>query len=115
MLRRFLPCSLLVALVVAVPLSARTAFVRTVAPAEVIAVQPTRTADLVLLDGGFDAGLRPGMVCRIARAGSPVAEVVLVGLRRAHSAALILGLAPGRSIHPGDLATVKTLQLSPSL
>jgi hypothetical protein len=51
------------------------------------------------------------MVCRISRDRTPVAEVVLVGLRRSCSAALILELAPGQSIHPGDLATVKTLSL----
>ena len=107
---RFLQCSLL-ALVVAVPFSARAAFARTVAPAQVVAVQSLSAADLVLLGGGFDAGLRSGMVCRISRDRTPVAEVVLVGLRRSCSAALILELAPGQSIHPGDLATVKTLSL----
>ena len=76
-----------------------------------MAVRPTRVADLVLLGHGFDAGLRPGMVCRITRADAPIAEVILVELRPTCAAALILDLAPGESIRPGDLATVKTRKL----
>ena len=110
MLRRFLHLSLL-ALVAAAPISVRAAVVRSVGSAEVVAVQPTRVADLVLLGRGFDAGLRTGMVCRITRADAPVAEVILVELRPTCAAALILDLAPGQAVRSGDLATVKTLKL----
>ena len=83
----------------------------TVAPvAEVVAVQPARAADLVLLRGGFAAGLRQGMVCRVTRSSAEVGEVLLVDLRSNSSAALILGLAPGQSIRAGDLASVKVLK-----
>ena len=78
--------------------------------AGVLAVQKTRVADLVMLGGGFDAGLRQGMVCRITRGGSEIAEIVLVDLRPACSSALIVSLAPGQAIRVGDLASVKILK-----
>ena len=76
----------------------------------VTAVQPTRVADLVMLDHGFDASLRQGMVCRISRGAAEVAEVLLVEVRPTCSAALITRLAPQQSIRSGDLATVKILK-----
>jgi len=78
--------------------------------ATVVSVQSAGAADLVLLGAGFDAGLREGMVCRITRAATTVADVQLVGLRSNCSAALILNLAPGQSIRAGDLASVKILK-----
>ena len=69
-----------------------------------------RVADLVLLGGGFDAGLRQGMVCRVTRGATEIAEVLLVELRPTCSAALILNLAPKQSIHAGDLARIKVLK-----
>lgn len=107
MLRRLLQSSLL-ALAATVPFSARAAS----APgaAEVVAIQPERTADLVFLGRGFDAGLRQGMVCRVTRSGSEIAEILLVELRPTCGAALILNLAPGQSIRTGDVATVKILK-----
>jgi hypothetical protein len=79
-------------------------------PASVAAIESTSVADLILLRGGFDAGLRQGMVCRITRDGADVGEVLLVELRPSCSAALILNLAPGQSIRPGDSAAVKLLK-----
>jgi hypothetical protein len=78
--------------------------------ATVVRIKPTRVADLVLLDAGFDAGLRQGMVCRVARGSTEVAEVLLVDLRRECSAALITSITPGHSIHAGDVASVKVLK-----
>jgi hypothetical protein len=78
--------------------------------AAVISVQPTRIADLVMLKGGFDAGLRKGMICRITRGSLGIAEVVVVDLRSAHSAALIMNMAPKQSIRAGDLASIKILK-----
>jgi hypothetical protein len=78
--------------------------------AAVVAVQPTRVADLVLLDHGFDAGLRQGMVCRVTRGTTEVAEVLLVEIRPACSAALITSVAPRQSIRAGDTASVKILK-----
>jgi hypothetical protein len=78
--------------------------------APVVAVQPTRVADLVLLGGGFDAGLRQGMVCRVTRGATEIAEVVLVELRPTCSAALILSVAAKQSIRAGDVASIKVLK-----
>jgi hypothetical protein len=88
-----------------------SSFVIAAAPAtSVVAVEPTRVADLVLLRGGFDAGLRQGMVCRVTRGGSAIAEVLLVELRPTCSAALILSVAPKQSIRAGDVASIKVLK-----
>ncbi len=105
MLRRLLQSSLL-ALAAATPFAAFGAVVS--GSAEVVAVQPARSADLVLLGRGFDAGLRQGMVCRVTRGGAEVAEVLLVAVRPACSAALILG---GQAIRAGDVATIKTVKI----
>ena len=107
MLRRLLQSSLL-ALVAATPFTARAAS----APSalEVVAVQPTRVADLVLLGHGFDAGLRQGMVCRVTRGNADIAEILVVEVRPTCSAALITSLAPKQSIHAGDAAALKILK-----
>jgi hypothetical protein len=107
MFRRLLQ-SCFFALVALSPFSARAALV--LGTSEVTEVHPTRIADLVLLGQGFDAGLRQGMVCRITRGGSEIAEIVLVDLRPACSSALIVSLAPGQAIRVGDLASVKILK-----
>ena len=78
--------------------------------ASVVAVQPTRIADLVMLNGGFDAGLRQGMMCRVTRGTVEVAEVLLVELRPTCSAALIVSVSPKQSIRPGDVASIKVLK-----
>jgi hypothetical protein len=104
------PAFALLAFALAITGVARAAGSLSVAPAAVIAVQPTRVADLVLLGAGFDAGLRQGMVCRVTRGEADIAEVVLVELRDRASAALILSLAPRQSIRAGDIATVKTFK-----
>ena len=107
MLRRVLQSSLL-ALVALAPFSVCGAVAS--GSAEVVAVQPTRVADLILLNGGFDAGLRQGMVCRVTRGGTEIAEVLLVELRPTCSAALITSIAPKQSIHAGDAAALKILK-----
>ena len=78
--------------------------------ASVALVQPTRIADLVMLSGGFDAGLRQGMVCRVTRGATDIAEVLVVELRPTCSAALIVSVAPKQSIHAGDSASIKVLK-----
>jgi hypothetical protein len=91
-------------------------FAASAAPsASVVAIEPTRVADLVLLRGGFDAGLREGMVCRISRGTTEVAEVLLVEVRPSGSAALILNLAPNQAIRAGDVAGVKFSKPSQSI
>ena len=78
--------------------------------AAVVTVQPTRVADLILLDHGFDAGLRQGMVCRVTRGSTEIAEILLVQVRPACSAALITSVAAKKSIRAGDAASVKILK-----
>jgi hypothetical protein len=78
--------------------------------ASVIAVQPMRIADLVMLNGGFEAGLRQGMVCRVTRNNVEIAEVLLVELRPTCSAALIVSVVPKQSIRAGDIASIKVLK-----
>ncbi|HEY0967772.1 MAG TPA: hypothetical protein VGD88_10320 [Opitutaceae bacterium] len=96
---------------VAAVLHLTAAFVHAAAPSSaVVAIEPTRTADLVLLSSGFNAGLRQGMVCRVARGSSEIGEILLVDLRPSCSAALILGVAPRQTIRPGDIVTVKVLK-----
>ena len=109
MFRRF--PTFLFALALAAPFSVRAQTVRSVGGAPVVGVQSTRTADLVLVGAGFEAGLRQGMVCRITRGNQTIGEIQLVELRNRAGAALILRLEPGQSIHVGDLATVKVLKV----
>ncbi len=78
--------------------------------ASVAVVQPTRIADLVMLNGGFNAGLRQGMVCRVTRGATDIAEVLVVELRPTCSAALIVSVSPKQSIHAGDSASIKVLK-----
>ncbi|MBL9189510.1 MAG: hypothetical protein JNK23_18660 [Opitutaceae bacterium] len=78
--------------------------------AVVLAVQPTPVADIIVLGGGFDAGLRQGMVCRITRGSQEIAEILLVDLRPACSTALIVSIAPRQSIRAGDLASTKLIK-----
>ncbi|MSU22473.1 MAG: hypothetical protein EXS32_01470 [Opitutus sp.] len=96
--------------VLALVISPWSLVVAAVPTASVVAIQPTSTADLILLGRGFDAGLRQGMVCRLTRGATGIAEVLLVDLRPTCSAALILSVAPGQSIHAGDTASIKILK-----
>jgi hypothetical protein len=104
---RLLQASLLSLLAVA-PFSVRAATAS--GPAAVVAVQPTRIADLILLDHGFNAGLRQGMICRVTRGATEIAEIQLVDLRPTCAAALITSLAPQQSIRAGDVAHIKILK-----
>jgi hypothetical protein len=107
MFRRSLQLSF-IALAALSPFSARAAVEQ--ALAEVVVVHPTRIADIVVLGHGFDASLRQGMICRITRGGSQIAEVILVELRSTCGSALIVNLSPRQSIQVGDVASVKILK-----
>jgi hypothetical protein len=50
------------------------------------------------------------MVCRVTRGSIEIADVLLVELRPAHAAALIVSVAPRQSIRSGDLASIKVLK-----
>jgi hypothetical protein len=88
-----------------------SSFVVAAAPAaSVVAIEQNRVADLILLNRGFDAGLRQGMVCRVTRGTTEIAEVLLVELRPTCSAALILSVVAKQSIRSGDVASIKILK-----
>jgi len=93
--------------------SATGAETRVLAPAEsdgralVASVVPGSSADLLVLDGGYARGLRPGAVCTLSRAGAPLGSVIVAESARARSVALVLELAPGVSVSAGDLVSVR--------
>lgn len=100
---------LFLALTGAAQLSAAVEVERSVGTARVSRVASLPSADLVVLDAGFEAGLREGMVCTVARGGEIFGELLLVELRSTASTALILDLASGRSLQSGDSVAVKTV------
>ena len=80
--------------------------------AVVAEVVPTLAADVVILAGGSEQGLRRGMVCRVTRGPSEVGELIIIESRRDRSAGLILELVEISTIQSGDIARIKTLQNS---
>ncbi|MEI8088306.1 MAG: hypothetical protein WCG63_01800 [Opitutaceae bacterium] len=88
----------------------RAAAAQTPRAVVVVSTQTARSADLILLDSGFNAGLRSGMICRVTRGNTAVGELVLVELRPQAAAALIVGLQPHQTIHAGDQVAVKVLK-----
>lgn len=102
--------SALLALAALVSSSAPAAAVQVSGQAAVVATKPARTTDLVLLDAGYDAGLRAGMVCHVSRGALSVGDVLLVELRPSAASALILGLTPNQAILSGDRVAVKVLK-----
>lgn len=75
-------------------------------------VRATEVADIVVLAGGFDQGFRQGMRCEVRRDGEIIAILVLAEVGAARSAALILDLADGKSIQPGDFVRLQTFRLN---
>ncbi len=82
---------------------------RSVGTAQISRIASLPSADLVVLDAGFEAGLREGMVCTVTRGGESLGELLLVDLRPRAATALILDLASGRSLQSGDTVAVKTV------
>lgn len=103
MLRRFINLATLVTLAA----SAVSASASLVGEGEVVEVRAGTLTDLVVIRGGYESGLRQGMICRVARGGSEVGELVLVELRDRYATALITRLAPREHIRSGDFAAVK--------
>lgn len=97
------------AFVGAASLPAAVVVERSVAPVAIRDIARLPSADLVVLDGGFEAGLRLGMVCTVTRQGGRLGELLLVELRSCASSALILDLAKDASLQPGDQVAVKTV------
>jgi hypothetical protein len=82
---------------------------RSVESARVAQLLTLSHADLVLVDAGFEAGFRQGMVCTVTRDSQRVGELLLTELRPNAATALIFDLAPGQIILPGDSVAAKTV------
>lgn len=110
-MRSFFCCLLVFGLVLAGVGRASGAILveRSVGAARVSRVAPLPGADLVLIDAGFEAGFREGMVCVVSRDGDFIGELLLVELRSRAASALILDLQPGFSLQSGDSVVVKTV------
>lgn len=78
----------------------------------VSSVTASQSADIVLLDGGLEQGLRRGMVCTVERGFRSIAELIIIESRIDRSAALILDLSTELSIQTGDIARIKTIQIN---
>ena len=102
--------SVLLALAALVSSATRATAVQGFGQAVVVSTQPARNTDLVLLDAGYDVGLRAGMVCHVTRGALSVGDVLLVELRPTSSAALIVSLTPNQAILSGDQVAVKVLK-----
>ena len=80
--------------------------------ATVAKVTPMLAADVVILDGGLEQGIRLGMVCRVTRGLQSVGELIIIESRSYQSAGLILELVKDFTIQAGDIARIKTIQNS---
>lgn len=80
--------------------------------ATVAMVTPMLAADVVILDGGLEQGIRLGMVCRVTRGLQSVGELIIIESRSDQSAGLILELVKDYTIQAGDIARIKTIQNS---
>ena len=75
-------------------------------------ITPMLAADVVILDGGLEQGIRLGMVCRVTRGLQAVGELIIIESRSDQSAGLILELVKDFTIQAGDIARIKTIQNS---
>lgn len=80
--------------------------------APVAEVIPSLAADVVVLDGGLEQGIRLGMVCRVSRGFKEIGELIIIKSQSDRSAGLILELSEESFIQAGDIARIKTLQNS---
>ena len=80
--------------------------------AEIASVESTLAADIVIIDGGIEQGLRLGMVCKVSRGLKSVGELIIIESQGDRAAGLILKLVDDSIIQAGDIARVKTLQNS---
>ncbi|MGB0415113.1 MAG: hypothetical protein ACPGJU_11780 [Coraliomargarita sp.] len=80
--------------------------------APVAKVLPSYAADIVILDGGLEQGLRRGMVCSVSRGLQTIGEIIIIESRSDRSAGLILELVEDATITAGDIARLKTIQTS---
>ena len=80
--------------------------------AKVSSIDSNLMADLVILDGGLEQGLRLGMVCLVERGVQLIGELIIIESGSNCSAALILNLTENSIIQSGDDVRIKTFQNS---
>ena len=80
--------------------------------ATVAKVLSSDAADIIILDGGLEQGLRRGMVCSVSRGFQSIGEIIIIESRSDRSAGLILELVEDATITAGDIARLKTIQTS---
>ena len=80
--------------------------------AKVSVIESNYMADLVILDGGLEQGLRLGMVCLVERSAQLIGELTIIESTKNCSAALILNLTENLIIQSGDNVRIKTFQNS---
>ena len=80
--------------------------------AAVAGVVPSLAADVVIIDGGLEQGIRLGMVCRVTRGFAEIGELIIIESNSDRSAGLILELSEDTFIQKGDVARIKTIQNS---
>jgi hypothetical protein len=80
--------------------------------AKVASVESSLAADVVIIDGGLEQGIRLGMVCTVSRGFKSIGELIIIESRSDRAAGLILELVDDSIIQAGDIARVKTLQNS---
>jgi hypothetical protein len=90
-------------------LSAAMVTDRSIGEARIVRIEATPAADLVVLDAGYEAGLRQSMVCQVSRSGESLGKLLLVELRSKSATALILNLTTVRSLLSGDAVAVQTV------
>ena len=78
--------------------------------ARVIGFHRGESADLVLVVGGFDSGVRQGMLCTVSRGGVNLAELLITEARASHCSALLVKSHPNRAIRKGDSVSVKSFK-----
>lgn len=80
--------------------------------AKIASVQSELAADVVIIDGGLEQGIRLGMVCTVSRGFKSIGELIIIESRSGRAAGLILELVDDSTIQAGDTARVKTIQNS---
>lgn len=75
--------------------------------AEVLAVEASAQADLVVVDAGSMQGIEPGMVFQVKRSGAVIGELLVTRTGQACSVAIILDKQETTAMAAGDMAILK--------
>lgn len=67
------------------------------------------SADVILVDAGYDKDFCTGARCRVERGLDLVAEIIIVAADREQSVALITFLENNQTIQTGDTVKLKTI------